>query len=136
MCFFCPKWSLHQKVYLVTFKTLINLVILSFNLVSEKLKVILVIKPLNLVIFKLFGLVIFKLNLGMIKLLGCLHLLVIGHWKVVIMYLIWWLINFKPLTIYKIVNFGMTKRYPRCIKMEQDAKKLFFAIDIENDNST
>jgi len=40
---------------------------------------ILVIKPLNLVIFKLFGLVIFKLNLVMIKLFGCLHFLVVGH---------------------------------------------------------
>ncbi len=33
----------------------------------------------------------------MIKLFCCLHFLVIGHWKVVIFYLIWWWINLLPI---------------------------------------
>jgi len=70
----------------------ISLVIHSSNLVTEKLKIILVIKQSNLVIFE-FVLVIYSFNLVMIKLFGCLHFLVIGHWKVVIRYLIWWWIN-------------------------------------------
>jgi len=50
----------------------------------------LVIKPLNLVIFKLIELVIFYFNLVVIKLFWCSHFLVIGHGKVVKIFDLTW----------------------------------------------